>query len=121
MSPYFFQMVGVLQSKVEEELGLLDVRSWGPTRLGSGEGASPGVPGCEKTRSPGAFNFPVTSESIPLCTASPFGAPGSSSTPQLPSDTRAAQDSGSECSLEPLLSLGTEGPRAVISPRPQEA
>ncbi|GAB5579936.1 coiled-coil domain-containing protein 180 isoform X1 [Prionailurus iriomotensis] len=121
VSPYFFQMVGVLQSKVEEELELLDVRSWGPTRLGSREGASPGVPGCEKIRSLGAFNFPVTSESIPLCTASPFGAPGSSSTPQLPSDTRAAQDSAgksfedlakqTECQSSDLLNYFQEAVR----------
>lgn len=87
MSPYFFQMVGVLQSKVEEELEFLDVRSWGPAPLGSREGRSPGVPGYEKTRSLGASNFAATSESIPLVLATPSGAPGSPSTRQLPTDT----------------------------------
>lgn len=55
MSPYFFQMVGVLQSKVEDELELLDVRSWGPAQLGSGGRG-------EKTRvwGPPAFSSPVS-------------------------------------------------------------
>ena len=35
MSPSFYQMVGSLQSKVEEELEALDVRNWGPVHLGS--------------------------------------------------------------------------------------
>lgn len=61
VSPYFFQMVGELQSKVEEELELLDVRSWGPAQLESGVGGwgerSPGVPRYEKTRVQGPQTF----------------------------------------------------------------
>lgn len=43
VSPSFFQMVGVLQSKVEEELEFLDVRSWEPTQLGSRVGVPQGT------------------------------------------------------------------------------
>lgn len=60
VSPSFLQMVGALQSKVEEELELLDVRSSGPTQLGSSVGGSTWVLGCEKNRTPGLSNFPVT-------------------------------------------------------------
>ena len=40
MSPSFFQMVGCLQSKVEEELEVLVVRNWGPVLLGSRVGVA---------------------------------------------------------------------------------
>ena len=40
VSPSFFQMVGCLQSKVEEELEVLDVRNWGPVLLGSRVGVA---------------------------------------------------------------------------------
>lgn len=40
MSPSFFQMVGNLQSKAEEELEALDVRNWGPVQLGSRVGGT---------------------------------------------------------------------------------
>lgn len=43
MSPSFFQTMGVLQSRVEEELEFLDVRSWGPTHLGNGVGVTQGA------------------------------------------------------------------------------
>lgn len=60
MSPSFFQTMGVLQSKVEEELEFLDVRSSGPMQLGNGVGGAPRVLGCKKNGIPGASNFPVT-------------------------------------------------------------
>lgn len=40
MSPSFFQMVGSLQSKVEEELEALDVRNWGPAQMGGRVGVT---------------------------------------------------------------------------------
>ena len=43
MSPSFFQMVGNLQSKVEEELEVLDVRNGGPVQLGSRMGGTQGA------------------------------------------------------------------------------
>lgn len=55
VSPAFLQMVGVLQTNVEEELESLEVRGWGwgPMLLGSRAG-SPGALGCENNRIPGA-------------------------------------------------------------------
>lgn len=53
VSPAFLQMVGVLQTTVEEELESLEVRGWGPLPLGSRAG-SPGVLGHEKNGIPGA-------------------------------------------------------------------
>lgn len=41
VSPSFFQVVGELQSKVEEDLESLDVRSWG--LCCRGEGGHPGA------------------------------------------------------------------------------
>lgn len=73
MSPSFLQMVGALQSKVEEELEGLDVRSRGPTQLGRRAGV-PRALGYEENRSLGASNFPVTSAFISLIVASPSGA-----------------------------------------------
>lgn len=56
MSPSFFQTMGVLQSKVEEELEFLDVRSSGPMQLGNGVG---GRPGCWAARRMGFQGPPI--------------------------------------------------------------
>lgn len=55
VSPAFFQMVGALQSKVEEELESLNVRRWGLCSWGAGWGHL----GCRAVRRTG-FQGPPT-------------------------------------------------------------
>lgn len=126
MSPSFFQTMGVLQSKVEEELEFLDVRSSGPMQLGNGLG---GRPGCWAARRMGFQGPPIflsRIEPTSLIVASSSeqslcdGHSRLTLTPQPPAGTHDTPWAQCRAVLpEPLLRLGAEGPQEAILPCPK--
>lgn len=84
MSPSFFQTMGVLQSKVEEELEFLDVRSSGPMQLGNGVGGVQGAGLREEWDSRGLQFSCHKLSPLPSSWPAPRSSPSAMGTPGSP-------------------------------------